>query len=384
MVQRKRRVYSRKKKALRNIYSRKRIHHLYKKRRVKTRKQIKKGLRRKSRRRYRRVQSGSSQASAVSPPEDKKLKIKYQLITDADDTLHPAGSGKETLFGLVPVAGVDIYGDRHKYYPCVILLHQEIYKKFGLPTVIVSADPRSWAAEKTASKTKDLLGEDASDNITRYPGSALASLTSSVSNILARVHESVHGHLLRKSHDENWDYDNYQSMATIKVNSIEKHVRNEELTAEKNGYEYRAIWIGDNGQGDLLAAKQLLNDGVIYAALIHYVDPRKPSGKSSAWYRGEERLFSFTNYKQAIENLNQLDPERLGYLTCADPLLYPGPSLVRQTSFGRSYDKKEHLKQILDKFGVTSSQYQEALEDFYQSKSTIGDKEAHVSKEKKE
>jgi len=104
-----------------------------------------------------------------------------------------------------------------------------------------------------------------------------------------------------------------------------------DMREELGEENYRAIWIGDNGQGDLLAANELLEQGLIYAALIHHVNPRKKSGKGTKWFK-QGMLYPFENYFRAINWLKKFTGlERLDI--CQE---IPPPSLhqlKRQNSF---------------------------------------------------
>ncbi len=267
-------------------------------------------------------------AAGVAAPAGG-LEVRYQLITDVDDTLHPAGS---LLFGYAQIAGVDLR-DRSTYYPCVAELHQEIFRKFGLPTVIVSANPVPPDKKKIADKTAHLHGEGENPQVVYHPGHYLSSAFSVGSNFVGRMISPR-----RPYEGIIYDADGYAAVARVKENIIRKHVKEMKEAAEnaQPPYTYRAIWIGDNGQGDLKVAEKLLPESIIYAALIHYVEPRKDSGKE---FSDKYRLFPFTFYHQAVQWLQGLDPN-LEFLKC-DKLTEADrknhPSVVRQ----KSYDEAE-------------------------------------------
>jgi len=222
--------------------------------------------------------------------ESKTTKtVVYQLLTDVDDTLHPSGF---LGYGL---AGVDSEGRRDEYYPCVRKLHTAFYNNFELPTIIVSANPL-WKSKSSIENIARELGAQI-----EYKGGDLASsLWSTILNLLPGIP------------DNRDDYYNlhYMSMANVKIAQISEHIKKMRDIYAGTTIEYRAIWIGDNGQGDLLAAKKLLQKELIFAALIHIVDPNKQTGRSSAWARpfGDDpkRLFPFDNYKTVITQLRSL------------------------------------------------------------------------------
>ena len=350
------------------MYSRKRIkrgkntrrrHNRYQRRTIR-RKNVKRRTRRRKRQRSRRKYSGGAKSKAASSSRTLRRAIKYQLITDVDDTLHPAGSSWHTVLGHIPIAGVDVYGDRGTYYPCVDSFHQEMFKTFQLPTVIVSANPKKITGEKLAKKTRKLHGEGANTNVIAHHGELWASTKSTLSNAVGRFYAGHVANIAQKKYDDNWDLDNYESMAAVKIKTITNHVRQmkQEAADASPPWEYRAIWIGDNGQGDLLAAEALLREKIIYAALIHYVEPRKPSGEDSEFRyndSGNEVLFSFRNYSDAIQYLKRLDPTNLGFLNCPEkkessPMTHP--TMARQDSYKKSYDnikRSEEIKKIKSK-----------------------------------
>ncbi len=253
--------------------------------------------RRNKSRMFRKSKKGSGKKSAKQRRNRDRPPL-YQLFTDADDTLHPSGFAS---LGPLNLAGVDSVGDRHKFYDCVSQLHQQIQaRNGGLPTIIVSANPLPATSSKK-NKIKKALGIE---QLEIFSGSALSSGSSILQNVRIKAAEVVaplpDGQVVTDTENLH-----FQSMADVKVDQITKYVSDMRKEQKKLGRRYRPIWIGDNGQGDLLAAKILLQNKVIFAALIHWVDPRKASGKSSQWYRSENppRLFPFKNYGEAIEHL---------------------------------------------------------------------------------
>lgn len=218
--------------------------------------------------------------------------IRYQLFTDVDDTLHPAGY---KALGWFEVAGVDREGDMREYYPCAKELHAWFNEQFGLPTVIVSANPIT-GIERGKMKYAAAL-EMQPDAIEYMGGEKIASTMSVLENLLPTVSSTI----LRPGTDTR-DNIHYNRMALVKIKHITGKVM--EMRDELGKENYRAIWIGDNGQGDLLVANALLEKGLIYAALIHHVDPQKKSGKGTKWFK-KGMLFPFENYFDAINWLRR-------------------------------------------------------------------------------
>ena len=252
----------------------------------------------------------------------KRRKIMYQLFTDVDDTLHPSGWA---AVGKLNIAGVDRVGDRHKFYTCVAELHQEIQRKYHLPTVIVSANPLPDFTGKKSVKMAKALGIK---KVEYNCGKLRASCRSIFSNILPTTKRN------KKKKIENL---HFKPMANVKVLQIITYVLSMKKQLGKQ-FDYRPIWIGDNGQGDLLAAKTLLEKKIIYAALIHHVDPNKVSGKSSLWYRSTpQRLFPFKNYGEAIEFLKTL--RGLENIKSCRVVSESAHHLLRQASFEQAEKK---------------------------------------------
>ena len=224
----------------------------------------------------------------------------YQLFTDVDDTLHPSGWAK---LGPLDIAGVDS-GDRHKLYDCVKQLHKQINGKYGLPTVVVSANPipEIPILNPKSKKLGNNLGIDIQYNCGNLGASCRSVMTNTMRKTFFAMDEETKQNL------------QYKDMADVKVNTISKNVKTMREKLGLKEKQYRPIWIGDNGQGDLLAAKTLLEKKIIYAALIHFVDDGKVSGKSSHWFRNEDPplLFPFKDYGQAITHLKKY--EGLNYL----------------------------------------------------------------------
>ena len=98
-------------------------------------------------------------------------------------------------------------------------------------------------------------------------------------------------------------------MGDCKFNQIQKHILNEIEIGKKNGYIYRAIWIGDNSKGDLYTAIKLIKHNLIDVAFLHYVDPFKKSGKEYSEikldYMGQFRnnIVPFITYMDVINFL---------------------------------------------------------------------------------
>jgi hypothetical protein len=245
--------------------------------------------------------------------------LRYQLFTDVDDTLHPAGYA---AVGWFEIAGVDREGDRSEYYPCAKELHKWFNNEFGLPTVIVSANPKT-SIESGKIKYAEAL-EMPLDAIEYMGGEKIASTMSVLENLMPTLSASI----FRRGVDMRENI-HYNRMARVKIGHITKKVM--EMREELGEENYRAIWIGDNGQGDLLAANELLEQGLIYAALIHHVNPRKKSGKGTKWFK-QGMLYPFENYFRAINWLKKFTGlERLDI--CQE---IPPPSLhqlKRQNSF---------------------------------------------------
>ena len=292
--------------------------------RTKRRNKSKRSYRTKRRNKYRKFRKSKKGGGKKKAKVRAAMRLPpvYQLFTDVDDTLHPAGS---LAFGKLEVAGVDRSGRRDEFYDCVGELHQQIQaRNTGLPTVVISANPMP-ASDRKKEHYKNALGID---NIEIYAGDPASSGFSIIQNLGCKVGE------ICGVKETDPDNSQFQNMADVKISQITEYVTEKKSELQRKGRKYRPIWIGDNGQGDLLAAKTLLQNGTIYAALIHWVDPRKSSGRSSAWYRDNQRLFPFKNYGEAIEFLKNFDG--LQYLTSCNVEQESPHHLLRQESFDAS------------------------------------------------
>lgn len=199
---------------------------------------------------------------------------KYQIFSDIDDTLHPSNYG---IFS--KIAGTDIYMSG-KYYPGVKELHRAFYKKYKLPSVIVTANPlkksniitRHFITNKIKTLTNLLHGTNVTQNVVYYAGDYFKSSFDTAI--------SVTNNLYNIFFKETTINDNlFKNMADCKFNQIREHILKEIEIGKQYGYTYKAIWIGDNGKGDLYTAIKLIKNNLIDVAFIHYVDPFKKSGE---------------------------------------------------------------------------------------------------------
>ena len=125
-------------------------------------------------------------STARNKTNKRKRRIKrpiYQLFSDVDDTLHPAGDSSWRGFfgGRALFAGSD-WRTHYEYYNCVKSLHSQMYNISSLPTVIVSANFRK-KKEEQLKKISAHLGNIPIDYIR---GERLASCSSSIRQLTNR------------------------------------------------------------------------------------------------------------------------------------------------------------------------------------------------------
>ena len=163
------------------------------------------------------------------------------ILTDIDDTLYP---NPHEYMG---VAGSDSSWTAKQHYPGIRLFYQRFYKnlpKEAQYTTVLSATPGFLKSRKLADKHKlirPILGESfgfiqGSDTIHEIGTTPLLSVYS-------------HGMNGR-----------FQMYGTTKYHRCREYAR---LFPE-----FRLIFIGDNGQGDLIAGKKMLDDVLLADTMV--------------------------------------------------------------------------------------------------------------------
>tara|TARA_A100001015_G_C15025600_1_gene730333 strand:- start:2219 stop:2986 length:768 start_codon:yes stop_codon:yes gene_type:complete len=187
------------------------------------------------------------------------------------------------------------------------IIQKLIPNRINLSTVITSARP---LISKT--KIKHFEEELGINNIVPSPGKFIDS---SLSTVYGNISKGLNITRIKNVSPHSLDY---ERMGFVKYLSIREYVLKKMTELVKAGFndkQYKPIFIGDNGQGDLLAARALLDDNIINYAFIHNVDSSKYSGVTSEHFY-DNRLFPFRQYSEVIDILNNLDPEL--NLTCTE------------------------------------------------------------------
>jgi hypothetical protein len=182
---------------------------------------------------------------------------KYQIITNVDDVNYPYGS-------VTPQGDSGLLNNSQ---PCVKEIHQAVHDQYGLPTVIVSANPME-ASRRKRSKVSDELGLP-SDQIVMYKGSKGNTLGGSRGDVTHKVINSV---------------------TTDKINNIVRHIGK-----SVGGVGY--IWIGGNGMDDEKVAVELLSTGMLSIAFIQSVDESSQVDQAGLYY--------VRHYGEVLEILQQ-------------------------------------------------------------------------------
>ena len=179
--------------------------------------------------------------------EEAKAKKNYhdpffrpiQIFTDIDDTIWAAGHSNMRAH----IAGVDERLPKKTIYPCVRSFYKYVHDYHGkLYIVAVSARPFN-VSNKQKSLSKKL-----GVPFVMYGGDVTSA-------------GAVWG--------------GYRGIGEKKISNIEGHLRKQLFSPVYGWKPFSNIWIGDNGQGDEIVAKRLLEGNKIMAAFIHIVNFKK-------------------------------------------------------------------------------------------------------------
>lgn len=213
----------------------------------------------------------------------KKTNTIYHILTDIDDTLYPNpehGTG---------IAGMDNSWETKKSYPGIKTFYEKFYNKIRKKdykyTTLLSATP---GFKKMSKFKKPLIFNNilrkwsfihGMEDISRLPeGSIIKQATS--------IRDEYHmGKYKRYNEEKLTQLSKY--MGDLKAMRAKQYKR---LFPE-----YLLIFIGDNGQGDVYAAKKLLNDNVIIASYMHniFVNDRYKMGRLRNY---KSKIVYFKNY----------------------------------------------------------------------------------------
>jgi hypothetical protein len=224
----------------------------------------------------------------------KKLPDIWHIMTDIDDTLYP-----NTEHGTY-IAGSDNSWYQKTPYPGIITFYNSFYKK--LPnnskyTTILSATPGCLKHSKLQDK-KGLLhsilkvygfiqGPESKIQVSSYSGDII---TNCVSQYCGSQNTSS---------DVNSIPELFKLFGNTKFERFKQYI--------SIFPEYRILFFGDNGQGDVLAGKQMVEFNDRCNVFIHKVSEDGKTFKSVIEEsQGIDRLNFFKNYYEASLKLQEL------------------------------------------------------------------------------
>ena len=221
----------------------------------------------------------------------KKLPDMWHIMTDIDDTLYP-----NTEHGTF-IAGSDISWKQKTAYPGIKLFYRLFYKNENCSeySTILSATPGCLKEKKLENKLlHEILGKEYGFIQGIESKGVILSHTSDIlSNCV--------GHLcnINKSTNAN----NISELFTIFGNTKFERFK-QYLTLFP---EYKILFIGDNGQGDVLAGLQMIKYNSNCHVFIHKVSENGIDFKKSDEEDGTiERLHFFTNYYELAKKIQDI------------------------------------------------------------------------------
>jgi hypothetical protein len=234
---------------------------------------------------------------------EQSRKTKLHILTDIDDTLYPNIQHHTYL------AGSDISWHQHTPFPGVISFYRRLYTKpfSSKYSTILSATPSILKSSKLENATlQTILGPrfgflQGSDEKLAVLDSIGTHFFTAITSRLTSLDQEFPGKQSVRSHFRNYGdkkYQRFQQMRNIFP-------------------EFTFIFIGDNGQGDLLAAIQMLASDINCIACIRMVcqdginfKPLFPLPEVPGVIITPSitrRLFGFRNYYELSIVFNQLN-----------------------------------------------------------------------------
>ena len=191
----------------------------------------------------------------------------YHVLTDIDDTLYANRGGKTCI------AGSDMSWPEHIAYPGVTELHRRLHSLQNSThySTVLSATPGFVKPKKLNSQElKDMLGGTDFSFIQGVEGK----------REILRNSPSIAFTVLRRG--DNPDGAFYRAIAETKYARFQQYAR---IFPERH-----YIWIGDNGQGDEIAGRRMLDQrDVMVIVCIHIVRPAAESAR-------DPRIIYFNSY----------------------------------------------------------------------------------------
>jgi len=223
----------------------------------------------------------------------KKIDDVWHIMTDVDDTLYP-NTEKGTY-----IAGSDHSWAQKKPYPGIINFYEEFYS--SLPeqsarySTILSATPGCLKTSKIKNHRdvlKNIIGEFGFIQGEESKQKLLSYTKGIAKNFLEK--QSIN------NFDSNSNLELYTYFGNMKFKRFEQYL---------NLFpEYKILFIGDNGQGDVIAGKQMLEkypercDVFIHQVCENEINYKEPSNSDKLI----NNLFFFKTYLELSEKFKTL------------------------------------------------------------------------------
>jgi hypothetical protein len=208
-------------------------------------------------------------ASAYNAAQIPKL---YHVLTDIDDTLYANRGWKSCI------AGSDMSWPQHIAYPGVTELHRQLHslRKSTHYSTVLSATPGAFKPKKLNSQElKDILGDF---SFIQGVEGKREIIRNGPSTLLTGIYRG-----------DNPDGAFYRTIAETKYARFQQYAR---IFPER-----QYIWIGDNGQGDEVAGRRMLDQrDVMVTVCIHIVRPVEEGAR-------DPRIIYFNSYGELATKL---------------------------------------------------------------------------------
>jgi len=220
---------------------------------------------------------------------EKQSQIPH-ILTDIDDTIFPSANG------IIQTSGSDRSWKNGEPYPGIKKLYELFYKNIRIPearySTVLTGTPAFLKGRRIEdNKIKMAIG-------TKFGFlQGFESKREAFLSLLKGIYEQPFYKLAAS----------YNDLARIKV---ERYKQYKQLFPE-----YKLIFIGDNGQGDFLAGKQLIKEDPTCLVFIHnlFRDEKFLFDAETVKYHTCDRLYFFKNYLELGHKFY-----KLGYISPND------------------------------------------------------------------
>ena len=225
----------------------------------------------------------------------KKLPDMWHIMTDIDDTLYP--NTEHSTY----IAGSDTSWNQKEPYPGIQLFFKLLYKKpeFSKYSTILSATPGCLKTSKLKDKhglLHKIIGDFGFIQGIESKGKIAFHLLDIISNCVGK-------YCFVDTINKTTNKGNISSLFTLFGNT--KFERFKQYTSLFP--EYKILFIGDNGQGDVLAGAQMIEHSPSCHVFIHKVsEDGKNFKKSEEEDTPNSQLHFFKNYYELANQLKDL------------------------------------------------------------------------------